>query len=168
MASWLPACHHKGGREYSPAAETPFWLLAAELAASGPAVNAPLDAPAALPALPQGCAPGAEDALPGGAELLRMAAAAYAGSLDPRLAAAAAADPRGEASSDDEGGALAGSSSSSSGDGVEAAEWLIGRLTGDEEEGGAGSSSSAWEAELAAELAAGEGPVMAALEGYLR
>jgi hypothetical protein len=34
--------------------------------------------------------------------------------------------------------------------------------------GGAAAQRAAWEAELAAELAAGEGPVMAALEAYLR
>ncbi len=38
----------------------------------------------------------------------------------------------------------------------------------DSASGGAGARGLAWEAELAAELAAGEGPVMAALEGYLR
>ena len=140
--------------------------LAAEVVASGAGVNAPLDAPAALPRLPPGCA-GAEGALPSGSELLRMAAAAYAGSLDPRLAAAAAVDPSGETSSDDEAGAMAAGSSGGGDGGMEAADWLIGRLTGgSEEEGGGGSS--AWEAELSAELAAGEGPVMAALEQYLR
>lgn len=126
---------------------------------------APLDPPTTLPPLPAGGAgalaslPGAtgfEGGLPSAAELLELTAAVRdSASVWSSVAAATATMPD----------AVASTSSYSEDDPAAA---LINRLEAVAEDANmADDRQSAWEAEVAAEVAAGEGPVIDALSAYL-
>ncbi|KAL4425249.1 hypothetical protein ABPG75_009265 [Micractinium tetrahymenae] len=153
-----------------------------ELKQQQPAMNEPLPPPAKLPPL---TAPVAEAAGDGSAvqgwsavQLRQLAAEAYRSQLSPLLvsqgygsASAAAGNTAGASCSNTASGSFSeeeaggevidrlpetsGSSSSGSGSGSSGA-------------GAAAGSTAAWEAELAAEIAAGEGPVLESLGRYLR
>lgn len=143
-----------------------------ECNADGPA--APLNAPAALPPLPEELGSLAGGELPPPDEILRLVAASHAAHMDPRLAGADALEaamgvPAWARTDSDE--------DSSSAAQMQAASRLIEGVGLEEEEtaeSGNGPSNSGrmsgstWEAELAAELAAGEGSVLQALRSYVR
>ncbi|KAL4435621.1 hypothetical protein ABPG77_002584 [Micractinium sp. CCAP 211/92] len=140
-----------------------------------PDVSEPLPPPAKLPPLPAaaGGAAGGSSGVQGWtpAQLRQLAADAYRSQLSPQLVArgyASATSDSNTASSSfsdedisravidrlpDPSGPAAGSTANSSAEGSLVA---------------AGSSAAAWEAELAAEIAAGEGPVLESLGRYLR
>lgn len=136
----------------------------------------PLDAPAKLPPLPAAASEAADgdgsSAVLGlsASQLRQLAADAYLGTLPPQLLPAATA------ALGLDGAASASSLASFSEEEGGRASALINRLpdgagAAASAPGGSDTSSSsggrAWEAELAAEIAAGEGPVLAALGGYL-
>jgi hypothetical protein len=148
-------------------------IFSAELKRQRVAVNAPLEAPTKLPTLPQAVSEAAGDSLSSAgiapAHLRRLAVDAYSARLSPRLlpvataalGAASAAGSSGSSFSEEDAG-LAG-------------QQLIDRLAtpaaASSSSNGSSSSKSAgsaWEAELATEFAAGEGPVLQALGSYLR
>lgn len=162
---------------------------AAELKQQRPEVLPPLAAPAELPALPAAATEEAGDGSAGlglNADHLRqLAADAYKGALHPQLLPAAAAKQGlggwGAASSSGSGSISASFSEDEQGG------RLIDQLSlppGSNGTGGARSSarsasvaaavpgaavaSRSWDSEMAAEIAAGEGPVLDTLNRYLR
>lgn len=133
-----------------------------------PALLEPLPAPANLPPLPQAAsaAAGSTSSSEGPlgispAELRRLAAEAYSATLHPQLLPTAAGTLG-------LSGAAAGSLSSFSEE--ESGSALIDRLAVPAGSGPAAAAPGGrgWEAELAAEFAAGEGPVLQALGSYFR
>eukprot|EP00887_Chlorella_sp_A99_P003679 scaffold7.g3679.t1 len=146
-----------------------------ELQASSPAVLPPLDVPATLHLLPLPVADllsrfGTEMALVRAAAAATGDGAAAEGDADlpapeglaALVAAAGAGAPRNEGAGADDGAA----SCSEDEEGGAAAGRVIERALA-QGASAAGSGWQAWEAEVAAELAAGEGPVLSALGAYL-
>lgn len=141
-----------------------------ELKQQRPETLAPLAAPPSLPPLPQAAADAAGDGSASlglsAAQLRQLAADAYAAALHPQLLPAAAA-------TQGLGDAASSGSSLSSYSEEEQGGRLIDRLAVPTSGSGgavapAPTGSGAWEAEMAAEIAAGEGPVLQALGSYFR
>ena len=142
----------------------------AELKKQRPEMLAPLAAPSSLPPLPQAAAEAAGDGSDGlglsAAQLRQLAADAYAAALHPQLLPAAAA-------TQGLGAAASSGSSLSSYSEDDQAGRLVDRLAvPTSSSSGAAAPAPAgrgsWEAEVAAEIAAGEGPVLQALGSYFR
>lgn len=151
---------------------------------------APLAAPTELPPLPPAAAEAAGEGSTGlgfsADQLRQLAAEAYAGTLHPQLLPAAAAK-QGLGGWGAAGGSAGGSLSASFSEDEQGTGRLLDRLVvpagtngGVVTVDGSGSGGSAttaagsaaasrsWDAELSAEIAAGEGPVLAALGSYFR
>ncbi|PRW33974.1 deoxyribodipyrimidine photolyase isoform A [Chlorella sorokiniana] len=149
-----------------------------ELKKQRPDMLAPLAAPAELPALPAAAAEATGDGSAGlgltAAQLRQLAAEAYKDALHPQLLPAAAAK-QGLGGWGATGSSGSGSISASFSE-EEQGGRLIDTLNVPPGSNGGGSSGAAasasaaasrsWDAELAAEIAAGEGPVLDALTRY--
>ena len=142
----------------------------AELKKAMPSVNTPLPALETLPALPSTASDATGDGAAvcglSAARLCQLAAEAYSRQLSPALAPVAVAALR-QAAGSASGGSFSEEDSTSSRV-IDRLPVPVSSSNSTSTSGTSTSGAGAWEAELAAEIAAGEGPVLTALGRYFR
>ena len=135
-----------------------------------PSVNTPLPALETLPALPSTASDATGDGAAvcglSAARLCQLAAEAYSRQLSPALAPVAVAALR-QAAGSASGGSFSEEDSTSSRV-IDRLPVPVSSSNSTSTSGTSTSGAGAWEAELAAEIAAGEGPVLTALGRYFR